>query len=363
MTNVKIQNNCKVATFPAPTGDYREIVLGYMMKMAQVKWTPDVDMNVVMKKSYDYKAALEYKAGVTYYGMPYTDTKCGLDAFEQFVKDGVFSYESHYFDDLIGNHCSSSMARAFQQLISNGNMGGTKPQKSYAGIFKFPNDIKIPYELYGDAYDSFDIWNHNSKAKIYEAYGMMKPGDVIYFSKKTGSGHVRMVSQESIIVYDEYGMIDGEKSEVIVIEQTNTWDKTVDIPTTWFVNRHYSFDTLYEKHFMPITLEIYSNGEKSKDAYIIYDGENNADTIKNGVKGTVTCTFPLDYAYATIKDKDGKVVRKSLTYNVMNKYNLNLEDMNADLDIATLPSGTYTFKYRVAIARGGVDFESFEFTV
>jgi len=363
MANVTILDNCKIAKFPAPEGDYRQVVLDYMMKMSQVKWTPDVDMNVCMKKAYDFSAKLEYKQGETYYGMPYSDTKMGLDAFEQFVKDGVFSFESHYFDDIIGNHCSSSMAVAFQQLISNGGVGGTKPQKWYPGIFKFPNDIKIPYEYYGDRYDSYDIWDHNPKVKIYEAYAMMKPGDVIYFCKKTGSGHVRMVSQESIVVYDEYGMIDGEKSEVIVIEQTNAWDKTVDIHTTWFVNRHYTFNMLYEKHFMPITLEIYSNGEKSKDAYVILDGKNTAETIASGVAGKITATFPINYAYATIRDKDGNIVRKSLKYNFTNKYDLDLSDMNEDLDIATLDKGTYTYNYRIAIARGGVDLETFEFTV
>lgn len=363
MADIKIQNNCKVATIKAPEGDYRQIVLDYMMKMSQIKWTPDVDMNVCMKKAYDFNASLQYKQGVTYYGMPYSDTKCGLDAFEQFVKDGVFSFESHYFDDIIGNHCSSSMARAFQQLISNGGVGGTKPQKWYPGIFKFPNDIKIPYEQYGDRYDSYDIWDNNPKTKIFESYAMTKPGDVIYFCKKTGSGHVRMVSQEPIVVYDEYGMIDPEKSEVIVIEQTNAWDKTVDIPTTWFVNRHYTFNQLYDKHFMAITLEIYSNGEKAKDAYIIYEGENTPETIKDGFKGNITSTFPLDYAYATVKDKDGKVVRKALQYNFTNKYNLVIDDMNKDLDLSTLEKGTYTFNYRVAIARGGVDLEHFEFTV
>ena len=49
--------------------------------------------------------------------------------------------------------------------------------------------------------------------------------------------------------------------------------------------------------------------------------------------------------------------------NFINKYNLDLTDMNADLDVATLEKGTYTYKYRVAIARGGVDLENFEFTV
>ncbi len=363
MADIKIQDNCKVVTFKAPEGNYRDIVLGYMMKMSQVKWTPDVDMDVCMKKTYDFNASLKYNKGTTYYGMPYSDTKCGLDAFEQFLKDGVFSFHSHYFDDIIGNHCSSSMARAFQQIIPNGGVGATKPCKWYPGIFVFPNDIKIPFDKYGDNYDAYDIWDNNPKTKIFEAYGMMKPGDVIYFNKKTGSGHVRMVSQESIIVYDQFGAIDGEKSEVIVIEQTNAWDKTVDISTTWFVNRHYTFNMLYEKHFMPITLAAYTNGYIAPDAHIIYNGNNTADTIKNGVSGTIVSTFPIDYAYATIKDKDGNVVMFSLKYNYVNKYDLDLSEMNEDLDIKSLEKGTYTYNYRVAIARGGVNLETFEFTV
>lgn len=363
MANIKIQDNVKVVTFKAPEGDYRQVVLNHMFKMSQVQWTPDEDMNVCMRKSYDFNASLQYKKGTTYYGMPYSDTKCSIDAFEQFLKDGVFSFFSHYYDDIIGNHCSSSMARAFQQIIPNGGVGGTKPCKWYPGVFKFPNDIKIPYDKFGDSYDSYDIWDNNPKTKIFESYAMTKPGDVIYFSKKTGSGHVRMVSQEPIVVYDEYGMIDGEKSEVIVIEQTNAWDKTVEIPTTWFVNRHYTFNNLYEKHFMAITLEAYDNGYKSPDAYIMYEGNNTAETIKNGVAGSIVSTFPLDYAYATIKDKDGKVVKFSLKYNFASTFNLDLADMNQDLDISSLEKGTYTYNYRVAIARGGVDLETFEFTV
>ena len=71
----------------------------------------------------------------------------------------------------------------------------------------------------------------------------------------------------------------------------------------------------------------------------------------------------MNYAYATIKDSDGKIVRKSLRNSFTNIYDLDLADMNADLDFSSLPSGKYTYNYRVAIARGGVDLESFDFVV
>ena len=41
--------------------------------------------------------------------------------------------------------------------------------------------------------------------------------------------------------------------------------------------------------------------------------------------------------------------------------NWNAEQVEQDL--ATLEKGTYTYNYRIAIARGGVDLEHFEFTV
>jgi len=362
MNNVTIIDNCKIAKFPAPQGDYRQIVLDYMIKMSKVKWTPKQTFTI-RKKGERSNVDLTYEKGKTYYGVSYSGMKATLDQFEQFVDNGVFdNNDVFYFDEIVGNHCSSSISMALQQLISNGGIGGTKPQKWYPGIFKFPNDIKIPFEQYGDNYSSFNIWDFNSKTKIFEAYGMLKAADIVYYCKP-GAGHVRMVYSDAEVVYNENGTIDGEKSTIAVIEQTNAWDKTVDINTTWFVGRKYTFEKLYEKHFMPITLEIYTNGEEAKDAYIILEDKNAPDTIKNGLTGKITSTFPLNYAYATIKDADGKLVRSSLKNNFTNVYGLNLCDMNNELDLASLGKGTYTYNYRIAIARGGVDLEHFEFTV
>ena len=362
MNNATITDNCKIAKIPAPQGDYRQVVLDYMIKMSQVKWTPKQTFTI-RKKGERSNVDLTYEKGKTYYGVSYSGMKATLDQFEQFIDNGVFdNNDVFYFDEIVGNHCSSSISMALQQLISNGGIGGTKPQKWYPGIFKFPNDIKIPYEQYGDNYSSFNIWDFNSKTKIFEAYGMLKAADIVYYCKP-GAGHVRMVYSDAEVVYNENGTIDGEKSTIAVIEQTNAWDKTVDINTTWFVGRKYTFEKLYEKHFMPITLEIYTNGEEAKDAYIMLEDKNAPDTIKNGLTGKITSTFPLNYAYATIKDADGKLVRSSLKNNFTNVYGLNLCDMNNELDLASLGKGTYTYNYRIAIARGGVDLEHFEFTV
>lgn len=362
MNNVTVFDNCRVAKFPAPQGDCRQIVLDYMIKMSKVKWTPKQTFTI-RKKGERSNVDLTYEKGKTYYGVSYSGMKATLDQFEQFVEDGVFdNNDVFYFDEIVGNHCSSSISMALQQLISNGGIGGTKPQKWYPGIFKFPNDIKIPFEHFGDDYTSFNIWDCNSKLKIFEGYSMLKPADILYYCKK-GAGHVRMVYSDANVVYNENGTIDGEKSTVSVIEQTNAWDKTVDINTTWFVDRKYTFEKLYERHFMPITLDFYTNGDTPKDAYIILDESNTPDSIKNGLRGKITSTFPLNYAYATVRDENGSLVRSSLVNNFTNVYSLALADMNEAIDLASLKEGTYTYNYRIAIARGGVDLEHFKFTV
>ena len=236
MSKFTMFDNCKIAKFPAPEGDYREIVLDYMKKMSSIKWTPKETFTII-KKGPRTNVDLTYEKGKTYYGVSYSGMKATLDQFEQFVENGEFDNNGvFYFDEIVGNHCSSSIAMALQHLISNGGIGGYKPQKWYPGIFKFPNDIKIPFEQYGDNYTSIEIWNFNSKTKIFEAYSMLKGADILYYCKP-GGGHVRMVYGDAEVVYNEDGTIDGEKSTVSVIEQTNAWDKTVEYNTTWFVKR------------------------------------------------------------------------------------------------------------------------------
>ena len=175
-----------------------------------------------------------------------------------------------------------------------------------------------------------------------------------------------MVSLPAEVVRLENGVIDPENSYIYTVEQTNCFDKTDAAKgrnTTWYIDHKYSFAMLYEKRFKPVTFTAYTSGEKLKDAFIIYSGVNNAETIKNGVSGTITTTFPLTYVRITVRDKEGKLVRTAIKYNLPKDYFADIAEMNEELDLATLEKGTYSFNLRAGIARGGADFETFEFTV
>lgn len=366
MSEMLFMDNCKVAVFKAPEGnDYRKIVKDYMMKMADVEWTPKETFSIGWKGEPRFKVDLTYEKGKTYHGVTYTDTKGNFDMFEQLLDDGKFTPNSPYYEECFGNHCSSSMDMAYQQCFDFPYTGTVKPNTQRGTMLKLCGNLKQP-TVFGNNYDAKDVWEINSKNDVMEAYASMNTGDILYYSNKHKSGHARMVSLPAEVVRFDNGLIDPENSYIYTVEQTNCFDTTEAAKgrnTTWFIDHKYSFATLYEKYFKPVTFTAYTSGEKLKDAYIIYSGTNNAETLKNGVSGTITTTFPLTYVRITVRNEKGELVRHGIKYNLPKDYFADLADLNEQLDLATLDKGKYTFLLRAGIARGGADFEKFEFTV
>ncbi len=365
MSEMIYMGDCKVAIFKAPEGNYRQIVKDYMLKMANITWTPKETFSIKWKGEPRFKIDLTYEKGVTYHGMTYCDTKGTLDMFEQLLDGDVFTANSEYYDECFGNHCSASMDMAYQQILDFPYTGTVKPNPQRGTMLKLTGNLVLP-TVYGSGYDSADIWAINSKEAVMEAYAELDTGDILYYSNKHKSGHARMVSLPAEVVRFENGVIDPENSYIYTVEQTNAWDKTEAAQgknTTWWIDHKYSFATLYQKFFKPVTFTAYTSGEKLKDAYMIYSGSNTAETIKDGVKGTVTTTFPLTYVRLTVKDTNGNLIKTAIKYNLSKDYFVDVSEMNEELGISSLEKGKYTFALRVGIARGGCTFEEFEFEV
>ena len=364
MSKMICKDSARVAIFKAPEGDYRQIVMDYMLKMANVEWTPKEDFSITWKNEGKYPVNLVFEKGQTYHGITYSNTKGTLDLFEQFVEDGKFDPNSPYYEEVIGNHCSSSIAMAFQQLIAFPYEGSFKPnERRGLMVSKMVGNLRIPSE-YGIKWDALDVFNTNSKKDVMEAYAAVEMGDLIFFCTKRKSGHIRMAYSKSDVVRFENGEIDPDNSFVHCIEQTNSWDKTEAAngkKTTWWIDHKYSFSRLYEKEFMPVTLSVYTSGEKLKNAYLIYDGNNTPETVLSGLNGNITCNFPLNYVRITVKDENGKTAASALRYNLPMSYSIELEEMTEELGLCSLPSGKYTFTLRAGIARGSYTFENFTF--
>ena len=353
-------------TFKAPEGNPRDIVYDYMYKMATVEWVATKTWNTHWKVQGDFGVDLTYEQGKTYYGLPYSNTMAPLDEFNLYLVDGTFTPNSEYFEELVGNHCSSSMVMAFQQVIDLTYSGALKPLVSRTGLLMFPEGLEIPpardNSTNPDNWISETMFAHNGQDAVFEGYATLDKGDILY-KNIDGSGHTRLVSKVEIFK-SPTGKLMPNRSYVYCLEQTNAWFDKNTKNTTWWIDKKYSFDTLWDTFFMPVTLCIYhEENPVIDDAYIVMEGKNSADTITKTLKGTVESNFPLSYVRLTIKDSTGKIVSEKLHYALPKSYKVNLRNFHYDLGLDKLPAGTYTYTLRAGIARGGVDIETFNFTI
>lgn len=358
MCNGIFHDNLKVVEFIAPTGNKRDIVFDYYMKMATVEWTPKEDFLLTHSPAVprEYTLELQHKAGKKYYGIPYGNTKANYDEFMQFVENNEFSCDSYYYTDIVGNHCSSSMFFAYQQIMPVG-YGTFRPSAARKGIFSLAGNLKNP----GDgAWYSSTVFELNGEEAVYEAFADLEKSDIL-FKCIPGSGHVRMVSKVEV-KRDKKGKIDPENSYVYVVEHTNLWFTDEQI-SSWYIDKRRKFTTLFKTGFMPITADIFHNNTPITDAYMFYDGNITAENLKDGIKGTIRSNYPLNYLLITVKDENKQTVKKIHTRNLGETFEFDLEKECMELDLSDIKPGTYEFKLRASIARGGADLEKFSFTV
>lgn len=339
----------------------RDAVINYMRKMATIEWTPAEEWTTIHKNEAD-NASLNlnhlYVPGKTYYGVPYANTGNSLDGFLSVLEDGKFTPNSPYYTELIGNHCSSSMDRAFEQIVDINGFGGILPEW-------IPDDLMYPI---GSGIEAPEGWTndtrliaeHSGKDKMYAGYAALDKGDILYYTAPSG-GHTRMVSGINL-VKSAVGKILYDKSTISVIEQTNAW-YTTEKNTTWFVDKKYTFNELFTKGFIPVTLKVYHDESfVIPDGYIAFEGKNTPETLKkNSLVGTVSSNFSFSYVRVTIKDSNGKIVLQDAEYQNINKKIIPMRSLY--LDVKTLPKGTYTFNLRAGIAKGGCDIQTFDFTI
>lgn len=346
--------------FKAPEGDYRKIVMDYMMQMAEIPWVAGEDFSIVWKNAGDFKVDLSFKKGETYYGVPYSQARASLEQFAMFLRDdNSFTSPTYYYEEMVGNHCSSSIGLAYQQLIDfpfEGRLLVWEPRKD---VLSFVNGLKKPNK---ETYYTTDVFELNGQEAVFEAYASVEAGDIINKIKE-GTGHARMARSVKV-VRDENGKIDPEQSIIYCIEQTNEFDKTrTDRKTTWWIDRPYSFQKLWNTYFMPLTLNIFHIKKPLEDAYIAFDGINTPETIKHTVTGCVTSNFPLAYVRATVTDSFGNTVGEIYRYKFSKQYSVDLSEAWSELNIPSLKKGQYKYALKAGIGRGGCTIETFEFTL
>lgn len=224
----------------------RQTVVDYMSEMANVEWIAE---NNIWHWNL---RCVSYVAGVTYYGIPYSQfiREVNLIVFNRLLMGGY--YEGINLPgrpEIIvaqGSDCSSAVSMAWQQIdpaipyLSTYNMIPT-PDNLY-------NIVKVGYySVPLIATTTTEIISVNKKETMNLAYSNLQPGDAVVRRTDRG-GHVILVKE-----------VDLENHSIIGIEQTGVDEygrlKGKDGHSSWNDNRVLTFDYLYDNVYIPITIK------------------------------------------------------------------------------------------------------------
>lgn len=239
----------------------RAQVIDYMTKMATVQWKAEKTY-----KSLFYTGHyITWNAGHSYYGIPYSQNTSvtnsisktnyiTLDTFNTMLSqnDGVLS------KDIGRNDCSSTVTTAYGTVDSGVKNSSTSSM--YPGV---NNLVAVGSYTYKD--NKATTCTYNGKDKMYAAYAALLPGDAVI-----RDGHIMLVvgvnpTSNKITVIHQSG---GYKYYDPSTNKT-TASNSSNFNTTWGINEEFSFSTLYNEGYIPITCKALAEEKTYNNKYVL----------------------------------------------------------------------------------------------
>ena len=318
----------------------REGIVDYMRSMSAVKWSPSENFDLSGDHG-SWGVNLKFKKGATYTGLPYTRAFSDLETFSQYISDGVYYGPCGSYDTMPGNNCSSACDLAWRQYLNS----TTEATYTYVPGYGNKYIVRVgKYEYPSNNRDTYAIIAANSQDVIFEAYALCNPADaIVKWSNSKSAGHARMISGKPVIMRNSQGIINGGRSYLTVIEQTNKLTSKGGVGTTWCVDKIYTFSELIADGYIPVTHSVLADGNVEKP-YVKITDPPTSKSVVSLLGGNVESNYRISEIELTVLDSTGRCVR-SYTVEVENGTNkVNLRKYSFNLDIPSLPEGEYTFK-------------------
>ena len=229
----------------------RQKAVDYMRAMATVKWQIDQDLLEYTKNRQICKQYQDYRRGKVYMGIPYAHSGGSLDRFksamasenngvytakpdlpngeyyvgevaEALASEGIRPKDNYGFTQYMGNDCSSAVSWAWRQISSvdiaeggcygrySGNMIPTEHNRHTHGILPVG-------DFFACSEDTRQVVAQKGEEAFWESYAKALPGDGL--SGYDTSGHVLMLSFDSVVIRNEAGRINPDRSFFVTIEQ------------------------------------------------------------------------------------------------------------------------------------------------
>ena len=283
----------------------RQRVVAAMLELTTIEWR--VRTNLEHNEG-------SFNSEVTYYGMPYRHMGASPSRIKYLIDEEGYLNEIAYalpsveLQNYMGNDCSTALIHALWTVSNSVDFGHCSRQYPWdeEGGCLYVGDWEPDPSL--SVSDSSLHIKYNGEQKMYEAYAQLKMGDFYVYNIPDVGGHTRMAAENAVVVRNQDGTIDPNRSYVVSHEQGwTTNDVERKTYTTCRANHKYTFANLLYDCAVPITCEELVTGEMEPATCELIGG---AEGKMGMVTGTVKTNYYLDYVDLLITDDQGNEVLK-----------------------------------------------------
>ena len=362
-----------------------------MRESVSLLWSPKNDITYTIKTvdklaDADSEYLWTLKAGRIYRGLPYVYA-CGTpDAFLEYSSEtdenGINIIDNLGWEAIsrgnsyarIGNDCSGALTRAWQMAGSSVQAKTTKYMTEKYGFIKV-GDYDSQYDDYTGG--TVPIATANGEQRMFEAYAKLQKSDAVVHWN--GSGHTLMAVDINV-VRNEDGTINGDSSNIVVLEQTRRFFTSesaytdAELGTVYRiggVDVKHSFTKLYETGYLPITCREFTNADYiDKPKFSDSISEYNRDTLFTGI---ISSNWSINKMKIEISSGGSVLQDAMVSVARSNVFSFDMQQFITDydaairgtgIDLSKLSAGTYNCKVLCYLTTGEVfTLRNFDFQI
>ncbi len=334
---------------PPSTMELRLRAVAAFKDVLSVRWSVPGDL-IYNKTGSLSEKTFHYDADTTYAGLFYSSASTGLFQFLEYYdyETGRICYpgDTEELKETLGASCADAMLWGLTTVCNS----VTGPY--YPACMVYKNGY-LPVGNYTYDYDieSFNflptpqIIKNNGNAVMVDAYGKVKPGDMI---TSTTVNHAAMVISYPVVKYKGDGSIDLQKSYITVQDQrggvgAEFFERTEGGETIRYsgcVSVDYTFSNLLKKGFLPVTTAEFA-GKKPYEPCTVSIDKKNCKTIDQLRSASVSSNYPLAVVNLIAADQFGNqtVIGRQL-FNGANRGGVPREFALSELECLTNFAGS-----------------------
>lgn len=345
-------------SIPTDGAALRQQVVTYARELAGVRWVCQQDIDFT--KAVTWSPNLYYQAGQTYLGLPYTSDRpsanANLDEFLAACDDSGLYTGPTSWNEMPGSDCGGQVRLAYawagvlcnyemEEMVfdpgANALASGLSPLGGYdwSGFSRSSSTAK-------------SVLAANGEEIMWDCYAQLQAGDCLFVLYANGGEHIMLVTGEPAIVRDGNGAVIPSSSMVPVLELTSGLHSRDNCLSNWN-DQPYSFQSLYEIGFIPLTMEAFSQTDVAAPSFRS-EGIEIGETVgfHDLMSGRVISNYNIFTLTAQITDASGNTVLTGRSYP--NSLRADLSELDYGAGLLSLPAGTYHYVLTAQIGFGQI---------